>query len=419
MNIRKCLSIHLFLILVLFTKLANGQIGETLGASNYLKESMPAEARELGEFMSYDGTRIAANGGTSEIVIFALTGNGWIEEDVINIGEERFNDISISGDILAVGAPINDDLGENAGVVLIYTRDGAGQWSESIRLNSGTQATNQRFGNQVSLDGTNLAVSGIGNLWAMEFGGGTWSAASLVGSEATDIRFAEALEISGNRIVVGADRATSNGSLGEVTNSGFAYVYVNNGGTWSLEQTLQASNAEEDDFFGTAVDIDGDRIIVGAELEDSNATGVGGDGSNNGSGRSGAAYIFERNTSSGLWEEKAYLKGSATGANDGIGSAVAIDGDVAVLGAEGEDSNATEVNGNATNNNGSGSGAAWVYERVEGAWQIGDYLKAPNAENNDSFGIQVGVSGSTVIVAAHEEFGSANVINGRRDLNFT
>ena len=54
---------------------------------------------------------------------------------------------------------------------------------------------------------------------------------------------------------------------------------------------LKASNTEAVDHFGRAVALDGDTLAVGAPLEESNATGVDGDQSNNDAGDSGAVYV--------------------------------------------------------------------------------------------------------------------------------
>src|SRR5438128_1322177 len=117
---------------------------------------------------------------------------------------------------------------------------------------------------------------------------------------------------------------------------------------WSQQAYLKASNTDAGDDFGFAVAISGDTVVVGAAGEDSNATGVDGDGTNNSASNSGAAYVFVR--SGTMWSQQAYLKASNTDAGDDFGFAVAISGDTVVVGAPGEDSNATGVDGDGTNN---------------------------------------------------------------------
>ena len=100
--------------------------------------------------------------------------------------------------------------------------------------------------------------------------------------------------------------------------------------------------------------------MVGAVEEDSDATGVNGDPSNNAATNSGAAYLFERE--GGIWSHTAYLKASNTDAGDFFGTAVAVTDAKVLVGARGEDSNATGVNGNQNDDSEVSSGAAYVFE---------------------------------------------------------
>lgn len=79
----------------------------------------------------------------------------------------------------------------------------------------------------------------------------------------SESRFASALALGGDYLVVGA----TNGD-GVVPDSGVAYVYHNIGGTWMLEATLQANDGAANDNFGAAVAISGDYIVVGATGDD-------------------------------------------------------------------------------------------------------------------------------------------------------
>ncbi len=101
-------------------------------------------------------------------------------------------------------------------------------------------------------------------------------------------------------------------------------------------------------MFGAAVAIDGDTIVVGAYGEDSNATGVNGNQTDNSAASSGAAYVFTR--TAGVWSQQAYLKASNTELGDQFGVDVSVEGDTVVVGANNEDSNATGVNGNQADN---------------------------------------------------------------------
>jgi hypothetical protein len=231
--------------------------------------------------------------------------------------------------------------------------------------------------------------------------------------------FGLSVAIAGDTMVVGAPLESSNatGVNGNEANngagaSGAAYVFSRNGGTWTQQAYLKASNTNTSDQFGTVVAIDGDTIVVGAPSEASNATGINGNQADNSSAASGAAYVFSR--AGATWSQQAYLKASNTGSADTFGSSVAVDGDTIVVGALGEDSNATSVNGNQADNSVGNAGAAYVFTRTGLTWTQQAYLKASNTGNSDQFGYAVAVDGDTIAVGAFGESSSASGINGNQ-----
>jgi hypothetical protein len=215
--------------------------------------------------------------------------------------------------------------------------------------------------------------------------------------------------VSGDTAVVGAAYHDS-GADG----AGAAYVFVRDpaSGTWSQQAYLKASNTGANDYFGSAVAISGDIVVVGAPSEDSTAVGVNGDGTDNSADDAGAAYVFVRDRASGTWSQQAYLKPSNTGAHDGFGGAVAVSGDTAVVGAEGEDSS----DGDGTDNGADGAGAAYVFVRdpARGTWSQQAYLKASNTGAHDGFGTAVAVSGDIAVVGADWEDSSAVGVDGNQ-----
>jgi CSLREA domain-containing protein len=234
--------------------------------------------------------------------------------------------------------------------------------------------------------------------------------------------FGNSVAVSGDTVVVGAYQEDSNttGVNGDQTNnsagnSGAAYVFVRSGATWSQQAYLKASNTGADDRFGISVAVAGDTVVVGAFQEASNATGVNGDQANNSASAAGAAYVFVR--SGATWSQQAYLKASNTGASDGFGWSVAVAGDTVVVGALYEDSNATGVNGDQTNNSSTDSGAAYAFVRSGTTWSQQAYLKASNTGADDWFGTSVAVAGDTVVVGANLEASNATGVNGDQTNN--
>ena len=177
---------------------------------------------------------------------------------------------------------------------------------------------------------------------------------------------------------------------------------------------LKASNTEASELFGHAVALSGDTLVVSAFQEDSAATGINGDQSDNTLADSGAVYVFTR--TNGTWSQQAYLKASNTSAGgllgDYFGFSVAIDGDTLVVGAIGEDSAAPGVNGDQADDTLGESGAAYVFTRTNGTWSQQAYLKASNPGGFDFFGNSVAISGDTIAVGANNEGSSAVGIGG-------
>ncbi len=167
------------------------------------------------------------------------------------------------------------------------------------------------------------------------------------------------------------------------------------------DQSLAASNRGANDYFGNAVAISGDTMIVGAPFEDSSATGID-PASNEAATNSGAAYVYVRGENGG-WTQQAYLKASNTGAGDQFGFSVAISGDTIVVGAYAEASKSTGPDSAQNDNTATNAGAAYVFVREGSTWTQEAYLKASNTEAGDLFGYSVAIDGETIVVGASGE----------------
>ncbi len=240
--------------------------------------------------------------------------------------------VSIDGDIAVVGAPheassatgVNGDGSNNdswdSGAVYVFVRAG-GSWSPPVYLKASNTGSTDEFGWSVSISGDTIVVGA----WDEE------SAAKGVNGDQSDDTWSGA---------------------------GAAYVFVQNGGIWSQQAYLKAFEPGDSGYFGSGVSIWGDLIVVGAEGEWGNATGVNGVPTG-ASPSSGAAYVFLRSGST--WYTQAYLKASNTGSGDAFGNAVSIRDATVIVGAYLESSSATGVNGNGSDNGAWRSGAAYVY----------------------------------------------------------
>ncbi len=182
---------------------------------------------------------------------------------------------------------------------------------------------------------------------------------------------------------------------------------------------IKASNAKKDDQFGLTVALsgDGNTMAVGATAEDSAAKGINGNQADHSALNSGAVYVFTR--SGGNWVQQAYVKASNAKASDQFGTSLALsgDGNTLVVGATGESSSATGVNGNQSDTSMAGAGAVYVFTRSGTTWSQQAYVKASNTgekEDGDQFGYSVAISsdGNTLATGAVAEKSAATGING-------
>jgi len=214
-----------------------------------------------------------------------------------------------------------------------------------------------------------------------------------------------ALSGDGNTIVVGARNEDS-----IVATSGAAYVFVRSSGAWEEQALLKASNADGNDRFGTAVTIseDGNTIAVGAYNEASAGRGIGANESDDTAAGAGAVYVFTRTGTN--WTQREYIKASNTMPGDNFGQALSLsgDGNTLAVGAYDEDSSGMGVGGAQLTFTASWSGAVYIFRRNVNDWTQEQYIKAPNAQANDGFGISVSLSrdGNTLAVGASYEDGN-------------
>jgi len=117
-------------------------------------------------------------------------------------------------------------------------------------------------------------------------------------------------------------------------------------------------------------------------------------------GETGEVYVFTN--TDGDWSQQAVLKASNSEPNDLFGSAISLtsDGNMLVVGAAGEDSNTTGINGDQTNNTSTDSGAVYIFTRDSNAnWQQQTYLKTSNTDTKDRFGAAIAMSSDGAVLA--------------------
>jgi hypothetical protein len=296
--------------------------------------------------------------------------------------------VAISGATALVGAPDNGDVASTAGAVFVFEQGPDGAWTEVQQLTASTFGAGDDFGRALALSGDRAIVgapshdgaagSNQGAAYVFERAGGTWSeTAELLPSDAVALdEVGWSVAIDGDHAAIGSYK---NDDLG--TNAGAVYVFERIGGAWIEVQKLHASDASEGEQLGFALALRGTTLLAGADREDPSGNG------------GGAVYVFER--AGGAWNQTQKLKGDDTIALDHFGWSVALDGDVAAIGAHHAES--------ATDPFSWDEGAVYVFERAGGVWSQAAQLSGADTTASDELGYSVGVSGDRVLVGAPDQ----------------
>jgi hypothetical protein len=218
-------------------------------------------------------------------------------------------------------------------------------------------------------------------------------------------QFGQAIALSADGMTMAVGVPMDGGADNATFSAGAVYVYTRNGDRWTQQAILKASNRDADDQFGFAVSLsaDGNTLAVSAPYEDSRATGINGNQNDNSMKNSGAVYVFTR--AGRMWSQQAYIKASNTGENDegdqfGYSIGLSGDGTTLAVGAIGEDSSATGINGNQADNSVNGSGAVYLFTRSGTVWAQQAYVKSSVTRPSVMFGYAVAVNrdGNTLAV---------------------
>lgn len=294
--------------------------------------------------------------------------------------------LDVSGSRLAIGSPSDPDFGGAPGTVHVYLRESGG-WAPEAVVTPADSASYDLFGRAVAMEGDTLVIGApgaapngfdSGAVHVFERGAGGWTETVKLtpsGAAAND-RFGGAVAISGDRLAVGApgrDAGTSGGSV---------FVFARIAGTWQEEAQLAAADPGSPRAFGAALALEGSRLLVGAPQHPWNGTFTG------------SAYVLERVGSS--WMPTAQLFASDGEAIDVFGNAVALSGDLAVIGAPNDDDVGTN------------DGACYVYE-LGASWAESAKLTAASGPTAGFLGSSVAIDGEVLLAGApHGDVGGLN-----------
>jgi hypothetical protein len=426
-----------------YGKASNTGMNDTFGFSmslsgNTLAVGAPGEASA-----TTDPANNAAP-GAGAVYVFVRTGTTWIQQAYLKASNIDAKDafgtsVSLSGDTLAVGAPLEDsasdpadNTAQDAGAVYVFIRKD-GNWSQQAYVKASNVGAKDQFGQSVSLSQDTLAVGAPGEdsatatdptdnsapdagaVYVFVRNGVVWNPQGYLKAsnlESGD-QFGSSVSVSGDSLAVGAvNEASGTGSPTDnsAPRAGAVYVFTRANRVWTEQAYLKASNASTGYLFGWSVALSQDTLAVGSITESSAATGVNGNQTDQSAPGSGAAYVFSRDGTT--WIEQAYIKASNTGPGDTFGTSVALSGEILAVAAIAEASSTTGTNGNQADNSASGAGAVYVYLRTGTTWAQQAYLKASNTGMSDNFGGSIALSPDTLVIAAPSEASGSTGFSG-------
>ncbi|PIQ95365.1 MAG: hypothetical protein COV67_15260, partial [Nitrospinae bacterium CG11_big_fil_rev_8_21_14_0_20_56_8] len=435
----------------------------------YLDDGNGNALTDSGAVYLYTFTDNVFNGGT----LAATLGSGYTGGKNVNQsleGSDQFGrSVSLEGNRLAVGASADDgsgNSGTDSGAVYLYTfSDTAFTGGEAVGVvganySGGKNITvglddSDQFGTSVSMDNGRLVVGapfddGSGNAntdsgtvyffefpdSADQFAGGEMQA--IVGpgysggksyNQSLDAgdAFGTSVALDGQMMAIGAEGDQGSGNPG--TNRGAVYLYtftddkfggavlqgiVGSGytGGKNINQAL-----DDSDQFGKGVDLDANRLAVGADA---------GDGSGNGTNGSGEVYLYTFTDSTFSGGALAATLGSGytggknidltaqLGTTDQFGRSVSLDGTRLAVGAFSDDGSGDSL---------ADSGAVYLFTFADTAFSGGSLVATigsgytggknidPTLAASDTFGQAVSLDGTRLAVSAGGDDGSSDTVS--------
>lgn len=333
---------------------------------------------------------------TGAAYVFEHDGNNWLEVTKL-IPPQAFENygasVSISGNRIIIGAPnafVNAH--QFAGAAYIYHRDVNGVWNFIERISASDEALGDRFGQSVSIDGDQLivgatqndeVVNGSGAVYVFDYINNSWleSQILLASDPVLNDHFGSPIQLEGDRLIVGApdsDDTVIGASTGKV------YVFEKNGATWTETKILNAgTDIDTGDRFGNAINLSGNRVVVGAAENDDDGT------------RSGSAYVFEYDQVMAIWDAGQKLTAFDAAAYDRFGAAVSISGNKMLIGAPANDEGQ------------SNSGSVYSYFHDGNSWNFQERILHTDTPTTftDSLGNALDLDGNRSIIGSYFDDG--------------
>lgn len=322
--------------------------------------------------------------------------------------------VSISGNYAVVGVPNersdvnNQNEMSQSGAAYVFEKINDSTWKQVQKITAADRTPGDHFGWSVAISGNYIVVGSIydreddkgnnigpaaGTVYIFEKSvNGQWNQMQKIDPGDSYNYFGTAVAIDDNIIVVGAPGNsidTANNLWPNINDAGALFVYEKSGTYWKMVQKLIAEKRTIDNL--------GENL--GTSVSISGNYIIGGAPGNhfdvnfkNRMEFAGAAYVFER--IGGVWKQVEKLVASDRSSYDNFGNAVSINGNNIVVGA-----NETSLTGDEYND--LHSGTAYIFTRkVGGGWSEVQKLISDDRKEGDKFGNSVGLNGEYLIIGS-------------------
>jgi hypothetical protein len=215
--------------------------------------------------------------------------------------------VAIDGDIAVLSEPSNDVAGQWSGALQVFMRTAPGQWTHQAMLASSAGRARDSFGARVAIDRDTIATAGGGALHVYTRDGAVWNEQRILLPPGDGTGNVSALDVSGDTVAVGNAIDGTRGQAG-----GAVHLYQRASGVFAYATTLYASATRSQTWFGDALAIQDDTLIVDTHYDQ--------------------VYVFERDAG-GSWVERQQIIPPLEQQYPGAGTTIALDGDTLVLAA--------------------------------------------------------------------------------------
>lgn len=241
-----------------------------------------------------------------------------------NVANNVFlSDVAVSGNRVLIGADGDDTSEQDAGAAYLFTLtepNSASLIESTVKIDNPDPRRRDTFGDSVAISGDSILIGApavgasssdfaTGRAFTFNVVEGIVQPGSSVtnATPATDDAFGTSIELNGQWMVIGVPGETEG-----LQSAGVVEIYDASGPSPVLIERLESPNPSRGGSFGTSMDLDGDRLVVG-QLSSEHST----------------AFVFELSTTGTTLLTSL---DSPDGFSNGFGRSVAISGDRVLVG---------------------------------------------------------------------------------------